>query len=291
MRGSGTLAVSADTIRASRVGRSFGVLMVKDPISAPDNDVADLARRQHSVNDRIASHRFNPAQGIVYGIASAALLGGFGALFGWAEGKPNWTTVLVMAVGGFVAGFRIYSESIDEKRKALSQEAVAIKRQISVEQLEAAHQEDFFGRLVGINFRYIEQYYLQTGEQADKSFRLSALVATVGFMTLLAGVFLMYRGAVEAAYVTAAAGVFTEFIGAVFFYLYNRTILKMGEYHKKLVLTQNLSLALKISESLGEPQKTQALMQLMDRLSHDINRLLVTDEAKISPIAGVPKVG
>ena len=45
-------------------------------------------------------------------------------------------------------------------------------------------------------------------------------------------------------YIVTASGVLSEFIAAVFFYLYNQTILKMSEYHQKLVLTQNISLAL-----------------------------------------------
>ena len=49
-------------------------------------------------------------------------------------------------------------------------------------------------------------------------------------------------------YVVTAAGILSEFIAAVFFYLYNKTIQKMREYHQKLVLTQNISLALKISD-------------------------------------------
>jgi hypothetical protein len=39
-----------------------------------------------------------------------------------------------------------------------------------------------------------------------------------------------------AGYVTVASGALSEFIAAVFFYLYNRTILSMSQYYQKLVI-------------------------------------------------------
>jgi hypothetical protein len=252
--------------------------MVDDNKTDAERVVAALSNRHRELTDRINAIRFEWVRFILSLLGGALLLGLMVVGFQTQEGKRDWGVVLFMTSIGIGAGATAYRISIAERRSSLRQEALVIERQLSVEQLSVAPQEDFFTKLVGINFRYIEQYYLQTREQADKSFNLSAAVATVGFLTVIAGIVLMYRGMTQPAYITAASGVLTEFIGAVFFYLYNRTILKMGEYHKKLVLTQNISLALKISENLGPPDKTQALMQLIDRLSQDVNYLLVAEE-------------
>jgi hypothetical protein len=48
----------------------------------------------------------------------------------------------------------------------------------------------------------------------------------------------------------------------------------MGEYHQKLVLTQNISLALKISEELPSAEQVTARSKLIDYLSKDINLFL-----------------
>ena len=85
---------------------------------------------------------------------------------------------------------------------------------------------------------------------------------------------MMYMGKTTPAYVSAASGVLGEFIAAVFFYLYNRTILKMGQYHQKLVITQNVSLALKIAEGLPEAERVKAQLELIHQLTHDVNRYL-----------------
>ncbi len=62
-----------------------------------------------------------------------------------------------------------------------------------------------------------------------------------------------------------------HFFAAVFFYLYNQTVLKMGEYHQKLVLTQNIGIALKITESLPEEGRAKAQQLLVEQLTFDIN--------------------
>jgi len=139
-------------------------------------------------------------------------------------------------------------------------------------------EQDFFNKLVEINFKYLDQYYLQTQEQADKSFWISASAGIVGFIVMITGIIMMYTNVsnVQPAYVTTASGVITEFIAAVFFYLYNRTILKMSEYHQKLVITQNISLALKTADSL-DGEKSKSLSLIIDRLTQDVNKHLSGD--------------
>lgn len=137
---------------------------------------------------------------------------------------------------------------------------------------------DFFTTLIRINFRYIDKYYLQTQVQADKSFYLSAIGAVVSLLLILSGVAMLFfskdPNTVTAATVTTAAGVLGEFIATVFFYLYNKTVSEMSKYHQKLVLTQNISLALKMAEQLPETVKSEAQVKLIECLSKDINMYL-----------------
>lgn len=135
-------------------------------------------------------------------------------------------------------------------------------------------EEDFFTKLVKINFKYLDQYYLQTQAQADKGFALSAMVSVIAFLIIVAGIVMMFVEKENASYVTVSAGVLSEFIASIFFLLYNRTVTKMGEYHQKLVLTQNVGLALKISEGLPDVERVAAQRSLIDRLNENVNVLL-----------------
>jgi hypothetical protein len=147
------------------------------------------------------------------------------------------------------------------------------------EELQANIEEDFFNKLVKINFKYLDQYYLQTQEQADKSFRLSLFACIFGLVVIVTGIVMMFLDKIQPAYVTTAAGILSEFIAAVFFYLYNRTIQKMSLYHHKLVITQNISLALKISQELPVPEKLIAQNKIIEKLTDNVNNLLAKNES------------
>ena len=125
-----------------------------------------------------------------------------------------------------------------------------------------------------INFKYIDKYYLQTQVQADKSFLLSCIAAVISLVITTVGIIMMFYNYTEPAYVTTGAGVLGELVASIFFYLYNQTVIKMSEYHQKLVLTQNINLALKISEGLKEPKKSESKARLIDSLSQNVNMYL-----------------
>lgn len=144
------------------------------------------------------------------------------------------------------------------------------------DELKETIEDNFFTKLVQINFKYLDQYYLQTQEQADKSFRLSTFASLSGFLLIVTGILILYFQQTDkvAGYVTTTSGILSEFIAAVFFYLYNQTVLKMSQYHQKLVLTQNISLALKITDEMDSDTKNKALETLIDRLTTDVNKYL-----------------
>ena len=165
---------------------------------------------------------------------------------------------------GFVLGFSAllsifssiaYSYIINSLYKYQERIILGELAVISSEELQDQIEEDFFTNLVKINFKYIDKYYLQTQIQADKSYSLAVISSIVGFIIIISGIVLMFFGKIKASYLATGTGIISEFISAVIFYLYNKTISKMGEYHHKLVLTQNISLALKITEQMPEADK------------------------------------
>jgi MFS family permease len=152
------------------------------------------------------------------------------------------------------------------------------------EELQEKIDQDFFNNLVKINFKYIDKYYLQTQLQADKAFYTALGAGIVGLAITIGGIIMMFTGKVAASYVTTGAGMISQFIAAVFFYLYNRTVMRMAEYHRKLVLTQNIGLALRITQDLPHDCRTGAQTQLIERLTMDINQLLAF-EHPVAPVA------
>lgn len=122
--------------------------------------------------------------------------------------------------------------------------------------------EDIFDNSIKMSCKYLDQYYSQTKEQAQKGFWATMFVAGFGAILIAGGIITMYFDKTDPTYVTCGAGVITEFIAAIFFYLYNRTVSSMGNYHNKLVLSHNISIALKVAESLPPDSQVETRKKL-----------------------------
>src|ERR1700730_2186748 len=215
-------------------------------------------------------------------VSSALFLGFFVAMGIYADSeKLTLEQIGAMIVAGsifsVVFGSVVYI-TVLLTRKAMfnltrGMEKVESIRKTS-EQIQGELEQDFVTNLVRINFKYIDAYYLQTKLQADKSFNFALSSAVVSLLLIIVGIFLSLLGKTNSATVSAGAGILGEFISAVFFYLYNQTIAKMADYHRKLVFTQNIGLALKISDGLPPDEKSQAQRALIEALSRNINQYL-----------------
>lgn len=140
--------------------------------------------------------------------------------------------------------------------------------------------EDIFENSIKISYKYLDQYYLQTREQAQRGFFVTVCVSVFGALLIFVGVIAMFLEKVQPSYITCASGVITEFIAAVFFYLYNKTVSSMSKYHNKLVLSQNVSIALKVADSLPPDEKAKAKNLIITELLKDINIYLVKNDDK-----------
>ena len=132
-------------------------------------------------------------------------------------------------------------------------------------------ENNIYSQSIKMNYRYLDRYYMQTQDQANKGFMVTVVVAVFGAILIFFGVISMYFGATKPAYITVASGSITEIISSVFFYLYNKTVTNMGKYHEKLVLSQNVAYALEIVDTLSEAEKDGGKKQIMLELVKDIN--------------------
>lgn len=147
-----------------------------------------------------------------------------------------------------------------------------------VENIKDEVQEDLFENSVKMSYKYLDQYYLQTRDQAQKGFWITFCISIFGALLIGGGIIAMFMEKTSPSYITCASGVITEFIAAIFFYLYNRTITSMSKYHNKLVLSHNIAIALKISESLPNEEKLKAKNLIITELMKNVNAYLIKSE-------------
>jgi phosphate/sulfate permease len=71
------------------------------------------------------------------------------------------------------------------------------------------------------------------------------------------------------AIMSTAAGIITNFIAGVFFYLYNRTVQQLKNYHDSLLDVQNVLLSFKIIGDLKDDvQKANMTIQMLSFLTN-----------------------
>ena len=182
-------------------------------------------------------------------------------------------SALVSLILGVFSSLLTYSFSVSERDRAeyemKKEEAAEIKENIQI---------DFFDNLIKLSNNYLDQYYNQTKVQAEKSFMVSLLISVFGALIICFGIVLLLFDKTSPAYITTAAGVLSEFIAAIFFYFYNSTIKSMSRYHNKLVLSQNISIALKVADTLPEPIQGEVRAELIKQLITEINKYIVMEE-------------
>jgi hypothetical protein len=130
-----------------------------------------------------------------------------------------------------------------------------------------------------INTSALDGYIAQTRHQADQSFQLSQKVAVVGFVLIALGIGLGYysnlsgKNSFEAAYLSSIAGILTEFISGIFFYLYNKTLNQLNMFHNKMIASQHVAMSF-LSNSLVADEVKR------DECKTDLSKMLMSTVVK-----------
>ncbi|MGV8127400.1 MAG: TRADD-N-associated membrane domain-containing protein [Methanothrix sp.] len=143
-------------------------------------------------------------------------------------------------------------------------------------------EEYFFQELIGININNQRQYYDLVKNHTEKSFTVSIIAGIIGFALIIASIYVgMENAKVEAAKLSAYAGIIIEFISAIFFYLYNRTVLQLKAYHDSLIDVQNALLSFR----LVDHSEIQDQSQKCDMIKIMLSYLLIKKKLNIDELA------
>jgi hypothetical protein len=124
----------------------------------------------------------------------------------------------------------------------------------------------YFDSLVKINVENLGDYYSLVKFHTSNSFRAAIAAGAIGFVFIVMGLALgLVRDSntQTVAIVSTAAGIITNFISAIFFYLYNRTVQQLKSYHDSLLNVQNILLSFKI---IGDVQSVDTKAAMMSNM-------------------------
>ena len=179
--------------------------------------------------------------------------------------------ILTLALFSLICKFSIYIQFSKYNR---------IVEIYEIENIQEEVEENLFESSLKMSYKYLDQYYAQTKDQANKGFFITSGVTIAGAFLLFIGIICMFIEKTYASKITIASGVIVEFISAIMFYLYNRTVQSMGNYHDKLFLSQNVAMALKISDSLSDDKRDDIKSQIVKELITDVNSYIVASDDK-----------
>lgn len=119
---------------------------------------------------------------------------------------------------------------------------------------------EYFDSLVKINIENLAAYYSLVKVHTSQSFKISLISSTIGFGLIVAGLIVGYRQDDKTiGYMASGSGILIEFISGILFYLYNKTVRQLKDYHDSLIGVQNILLSFKLIESTSD-EKVKAEM-------------------------------
>ena len=206
----------------------------------------------------------------IEGIMNSALLGPLAIVFGFALISSDivlvllrpltYTTVVFGATGllFLIAGFAILTQA---EKKAEQAERDKVRAQ-----LDKSGPDRYFQDLVTVNVDNLSAYYVTVKRHANRSFLASLFVSIAGFVLIGIGVHSALgnqQQSLSVTTLTGVSGVATEFISAIFFYLYSQTVRQMKEYHDSLIAVQNILLSFKLVGDTADPIEKNKMTKTM----------------------------
>lgn len=146
------------------------------------------------------------------------------------------------------------------------------KKTIASQFAKVTEKPTYFESLVEINVLNLASYYELVKTHTDKSYKLTVRICLFGFFLIVVGLaigFVDYSNALLISITATASGIITDLISGVFFYLYNRTVQQMKEYHNSLLNVQNILLSFKLIEDTEDKQEKAKIVGEM--VAHLIN--------------------
>lgn len=128
----------------------------------------------------------------------------------------------------------------------------------------------------------LEQYFRRNLSQINMIFVVSIFVMLAGFVLIAIGILLAYKPQPNSTLITTvstASGIFTEFIGATFIFIYNSTIKQAINYSRSLEKINSVGMSIKILDSISAESSTA---EKLNQAKIDIAKLLI-EQAQLKP--------
>ena len=161
-------------------------------------------------------------------------------------------TVVLVCLSSFLGEYTSETSELQEELAPIRQERIAIQARIAQEP-----RADVLDT-IQLSLNQLAEYYTISKGQARGSFLVSVGAMILGFVTLISGIWILFIPSADPASirtistVSTIGGVLTQFIGASYFYLYNKTIAQMNYFYDRLVKLQDTMLSIRLCDGIED---------------------------------------
>lgn len=135
--------------------------------------------------------------------------------------------------------------------------------------VESREKENTIFDVVSINVNQLTEYYTINKIQAKRSYSLSVICISIGFIAIITSVvFMIWNNDVSSiiAIITCLGGVIAEFIGGTCLYLYKQNSAQIKIFFEKLSYLQHVMLANELTEKLSKEKKEEQIAAIISSL-------------------------
>lgn len=148
----------------------------------------------------------------------------------------------------------------------------------SIQVLEEIEATDFLSKMITLHFTHLNKYYAEIRRQANKSFNVGIFIIVFGLVLIAISLIISIKVDSSIDYIAAISGAITEILGGGMLTIYYTSVKKMGQFFNKLLISQNIYTAMKISNELPLDMINDTRVGMINTLLSDINIHLVSDK-------------
>lgn len=173
----------------------------------------------------------------------------------------------------FISIIFVLASFTKSKQKKLQKEIDLLNKQkeIVMKDNEKQRHSQYFDSLVGINIRNLEEYYELVKKSNKSSFYISISMSVIGIILIVGGLIVGYfvDEVRNISYLVSSSGIVIELITALLFYLYNKSVIQLKDYHDSLLDVQNILLSFKLIDDIkGEEYRLEIMKYMIEFLTN-----------------------
>lgn len=148
-----------------------------------------------------------------------------------------------------------------------SKESKNIKKETEDTLKDIQNQSDYdVFKLLYKNVRESTEYYIISKRQANKSFTLAIISCILGVLIYICGFVIVSAFDKDIIIFTTIAGSVVELITGLSFWVYNKCIKQLSEYHKRLSSTEKYLTSIQMADKMSDSKKEEMYKWLIQNV-------------------------